>query len=197
TMLGSWSTRPGHQKHQDCIVLVSLICSDSRLTFDKVTIHMLARPCDRHPGALAKPARQRLKILLARPLRSYALAAVLKHAHRGPPITDGVGGSGNGHGRINASPAALIRAPCATQAFTVIRADATLCRRPHIDTRRWTSPMTASAGWDNPPRRRHIRPGSPLTSSPSVSARASSPCALGHGATVWIATHAAFREPMP
>jgi len=113
---------------------------------DRDYLHMLARPCDRHPGALAKPARQRLKILLARPLRSYALAAVLKHAHRGPPITDGVGGSGNGHGRINASPAALIRAPCATQAFTVIRADATLCRRPHIDTRRWTSPMTASAG---------------------------------------------------
>jgi hypothetical protein len=63
--------------------------------------------------------------LLARLLRSYALAAMLKQAHRGPPITDGVGGSGNGHGWINASLAALIRAPCATQGFTVISADAT------------------------------------------------------------------------
>src|SRR6516162_848686 len=73
-------------------------------------LHVLARSCYRHPGALAKSARQRLKILLARPLPSYALAAMLKHVHRGPPITGGVGGSGNGHGRINASPAALIRA---------------------------------------------------------------------------------------
>ena len=78
---------------------------------DRDCLHVLARPCYGHPGALAKSARQRLKILLARPLPSYALAAMLKHAHRGPPITDGVGGSGSGHERINAPPAALIRAP--------------------------------------------------------------------------------------
>jgi hypothetical protein len=71
---------------------------------------------------LAKSARQRLKILLARQLPSYALAAMLKHAYRGPPITGGVGGSGNGHGRINASSAALIRArPFLLQLRRVLR----------------------------------------------------------------------------
>ena len=73
---------------------------------DRDCLHVLARSCYRHPGALAESARQRLTILLARPLPSYALAAMLKHAHRGPPITGGVEGSGNGHERINASPAA-------------------------------------------------------------------------------------------
>ena len=48
--------------------------------------------------------------VLARSLPLDALAAMLNRAHRGPPITGGVGGAGNGHGRINASPAALIRA---------------------------------------------------------------------------------------
>ena len=66
---------------------------------DRDCLHLLARPRQRYPRALAKSLRQGLKILVARPLLSRALAAALKDARQAPPIADGMGGCGSGHGR--------------------------------------------------------------------------------------------------